>query len=912
MKNKKRISLILVFAMVIQLFTASFVFAQEQAVKTPVATEEFKFFNTLNMLIPADTLYAGENMTRAQFGYIAARLIGYDGEIKADAHFTDVSAESVYANAINYLYDMGIVRGTGNGLYQPETPITFNDASAIIVKILGYDKIASAKYGAYPLCNIRMADALDIYLDIKMPVGTDPITTEQALIMLKNVIYAPMAIMSVYGDEASTYTYDATKTLLYVYHDIVRAEGVVTDDSITSISGTTALKKGGAIIGGKKLNPSTNGFTVNGLLGAYVDYWYIENTNELVYAEVNVDATSTLTITFDDLAINSSEYTLTNVVYYENEDKTDNARIAMTADFIYNGALYNTYTLDDLKIESGFMSLIDRNDDDIYDIVNVTEYTDYIVTGLSKENNVIYTKEGTIELDKYDVATIVNHKNTEISISDMFAGNIMSVAASKDNSNITIVYGNAPAQGVVTKAETTENVYYMGEIAYELSNAFVKNAKPSDYPEVGNNYKFYINADGFVADVEMLDSDAWYKGYLIGVGGENQGSLETTAIAGILTKNNVIVKYYVGDKITLNGKKVTASNLPEDPAVYDSASKLPIRQPVKYKLDEWGELKEIETPVNIIGDPNYPNEYDLERFSKDKIVESAAWKGDKINALQGGYFTTNNTFVIYDPYLNDTKGAFKTEDVEIVPFSEYSMFTSMSNAEIYDIDENRNMGFICYSSTIASGDKSADGYWQRSLFVVDSVYRAVLTDDNGDTEKVKVVSGVLGGKEVKYYENTEKGKITFDSLRNGDVLLINIEGNYMLDYQFLASLNKLDKDGKDVAPLEPGLIYSNGGSAYFDERIVIFGSPVCGNSDSGVVVFGWDENKLVGYSYSGTPGRSMTIYDRETGKLSSATCKDIYTNVVADSHTAPTYDEYTPRVIVYGRWGYVCDMIFIK
>ena len=591
--------------MVIQLFGASFIFAQDeaaQAPKTPLATEEYKFFNTLGMLDPTVTLYEGEAITRGQFAYIAARLIGFDGESNANeaSRFADVYPSASYAAAVNYLYDNGVVRGTGNSNFQPEQPIIFNDASAIIVKILGYDKIASAKYGAYPLCNIRMADSLDIYLDMTMPQGTASITSEEALIMFKNAIYAPMALMSVYGDDASTYTYEDKNTLLYVYHDIARAEGVVTDDSIASITGETALKNGGAIIGGKKLNPASNGFTAKGLLGAFVEYWYVEKSSELVYASIDVDQGNTLTLTYDQLVTGSSEFSLTNVVYYDEHDKQKNARIAMVADFVYNGGAFNTYTLDDLKIESGYMTLIDRNEDKIFDVVNVTEYKDYLIGGISKEENVIYVKSASIELDKYNVANIVNINNSGIEIGDLAVGSLISVAASKDNTNITVVYCGAPATGVVTKAETTENIYYLGEKAYELSNGFVASASASDYPEVGDNYKFHLNADGDVAEIEYLDSDAWYKGYLVGIAPESGSALDTVAVAGIVGANGELVKYFLTSKITLNGERVNGADVSTHAAVYDSEAKMPLRQPVKYKLDEWGELRELETPVNNI------------------------------------------------------------------------------------------------------------------------------------------------------------------------------------------------------------------------------------------------------------------------------------------------------------------------
>lgn len=915
MKNKKRISLILVFAMVLQLFGASFVFAQDAATNTPVATEEYKFMKALNMLDPSATLYEGKAITRGQFSYIAARLLGYDGknEVVVNPHFSDLAGTASYAGAVEYLHEMGIISGIGNGEFKPEEPIIFNDATAILVKILGYEKIAAVKYGAYPIGYIRMADSLDIYLDMAMPQGKDPITTEQALVMFYNATFAPVPEMSAYGEEASSYEYDSKNTILYVYHDIVRDEGIVKDDSVASLSGTTSLKNGGAIIGNTKLSPSTNGFRATGLLGAYVDFYYVEGTKELVYAMVNVDSTNTLTINYDDLVINSADFTLTNIVYYENEDKIKDARIAMNADVIYNGGLFNSYTVEDLKIDSGFITLIDRNEDKIYDVVNVTEYKDYIISSFNKNDEVLYTKNAPIYLDKYDVVSVTDKSGADVGYEGIVNGNLVSIAAAKDYTCINIVCCGAPTSGVVTKAQTDENIYYMGEAGYELSKDFVANAKETDYPKLGDGYDFYINADGKVAEIILRDSTDWYKGYLIGIGPESAGGLETTAIAGIVNKNEEFIQYYLGQKVTLNGSRVNAADVSTHPAVYKDG--MPIRQPVKYKLDEWGELMEIETPVDIIGDPNYPNEFDLERFSKDKEFKGTVkFKGDsRINAINGSYFLSADSLVVHDPYLGDASKAFKYDEIEVLPLTEFTKMSQFSDCILYDIDDKNSVGYFTFKGTDASSSGAFDfDANTRKFFVVESVFRAIATDKNGDNEKVKAVKGYVQGKEVTYYEHSEKTKKSFDNLRPGDVLTLMVDGNYITNYVNFGNISNIDKDGKEVGPLGSQLLFSENGSEYADVVCSVYVGPLYSNGSNGSVIVGWDENKYLGTSYNGSPGITITSYDRNTGKMSAIKASEIYTNLVPDSNIAPEVDDSTPRLMIYRRWGYACDIIFIK
>ncbi len=905
--------------MVVQLFAFSFALAQEEAPKQALATQEHKFFSTIGMLHPSIALYEDEAITRGQFAYIAARLIGYDGESTPSiSRFADVDLANPYLGAINHLYDAGVVRGTGNSSFNPDDAIIFNDASAIIVKILGYSQIASAKYGSYPICNIRMADELDIYLDITIPQGTDAITAEEALIMLFNAVYAPMPEMSVYGEESSTYTYDAKNTILYVYHRIVRAEGVVNDDGVSSVAGATTLKKGEAKIGDRKLKASANGFSVSGLLGAFVEYWYVEDTNELVYAVMDANNTNTLTLTYDELCVQNGDFSITNVVYYDKNDKIKNARIAMVADFVYNGASLGVYTVEDLKIESGYITFIDRNSDKIFDVVNVTEYCDYFVAGINKEDNVIYTKTASIGLDKYNVATIVDINGSALEFADITADSLISVAASKDNSCITVVKCGAPASGVVTQASVDEYIYYMGEREYKLSNGFVNTAKSSDYPEIGNDYNFYINADGDVANVKLLDSDAWHKGYLIGVSQEGSG-ISTAVSAGIIGTDNSFIKYYVGDKIILNGQRVAAANVATHNAVYNSNQNIPIRQPVKYKLDEWGDLKEIETPVDITveADPQnaqlYPYNFDLERFSKDRHYDSAEWKGDNINAIKGIYFVSSNSLVVRDPYLDDPSGAYQYDDVDVCEFSEYKNFRGLTYADLYDIDEANNVGYVIFRRNNKGAN---EGAWQYSLFVVESVYKKLQVDDNGDLEVVTIVSGGQAGQKATIYEDKELFELP-STLRNGDVCLVELEGTYIKNLKVLTNVSDTayDESGNEVyqSPIGSGFIYSEKSDSFIDNDLYIYSGAIYGSSDSGLVTFGWEPDvKLLGSSYNNSPAKAMTIYDRETGKVTFGTRKDIYTNIIPDSTNEVQPDDYTPRAVVYRRLGYLLDMIFVK
>ncbi|MBQ8525344.1 MAG: S-layer homology domain-containing protein [Clostridia bacterium] len=457
------ISLLLAVAMLTSCFCAFAEEASEEAApKTPVSTSEYAFLDAMGMLSQGKVLYSEDNITRADFSYVIARFAGYKGgTYKASKSFLDVDASAYYSHAVNYLYDMDIVRGSDYRIFEPDTEITFNEMAKLAVRALGYEEIAFAKYGDSPLCYVRMADFLDLFDGVDMGIGTDSVPTEQAVIFLKNTALAATAQVEVFGGDTSEFVFDAKNTLLYVNYGIAYDEGVVYDNGLTSITGPSALKAGGAVIGDITLRKTKGEFDITGYIGMYVDFYYDEDEEMLIYAEASGNG-NVLTLTYNQLAVNDSSFSHTNVVYYNENDKVKNARVSMNASMIYNGVAYPGYSLAQLKIKSGYMTLIDNGSDKVYDIITVVEYDDRYLTSYDVNSNMLYTEGGTIRLDDYKNVVITDHNGKLSEISKLAGRNILSVVASKDNTSIRIIdCAFISFKGTVTAAD--DDYFYIDE-----------------------------------------------------------------------------------------------------------------------------------------------------------------------------------------------------------------------------------------------------------------------------------------------------------------------------------------------------------------------------------------------------------------------------------------------------------------
>ena len=62
----------------------------------------------------------------------------------ASAPFSDVTSSTSYANAINFVAGAGIVNGTGNGAFQPTTPVTRAEMAKIVVLDAGKGSVATS------------------------------------------------------------------------------------------------------------------------------------------------------------------------------------------------------------------------------------------------------------------------------------------------------------------------------------------------------------------------------------------------------------------------------------------------------------------------------------------------------------------------------------------------------------------------------------------------------------------------------------------------------------------------------------------------------------------------------------------------------------------------------------------------
>lgn len=201
-------------------------------------------------------------VTRAQMATIIVKMV-YGSEFNADSFkgaanpFTDTASfESGWAEGyINACYQMGIVKGYGDGTFKPGNAVTTAEAVTMIINALKVD----AGQGEWPLTVMAKAAEMKLFGDLKPAPATNEalIRDQLAVITLEGLQYSPAGasgykvegvsiVFDNMGDALKAAGYDPTKisevvgqdTLAGDVYNLGVASGFVTDNKATGVEYT--------------------------------------------------------------------------------------------------------------------------------------------------------------------------------------------------------------------------------------------------------------------------------------------------------------------------------------------------------------------------------------------------------------------------------------------------------------------------------------------------------------------------------------------------------------------------------------------------------------------------------------------------------------------------------------------------
>lgn len=152
-------------------------------------------------------------VSRAEFAYMASRLIECRDMEKTDTRFEDVSKENEYSGYVEFMAQRGIINGVTETQFNPDGSLSSVMAYKVFAKILGYSGIAE-ELGGYSEGYIKIADYLGL-TSLAAP-GNENLTIKEAINLVHLVLTEeyPVVLMGEKNDKQILYSGEGTFSIL--------------------------------------------------------------------------------------------------------------------------------------------------------------------------------------------------------------------------------------------------------------------------------------------------------------------------------------------------------------------------------------------------------------------------------------------------------------------------------------------------------------------------------------------------------------------------------------------------------------------------------------------------------------------------------------------------------------------------
>ena len=911
--------LIAVVAMLTLLFTQmNFIIGSaEEAAPAPLYTaEELASFESKHEMLldlevfPKFDKKADATISRSEFAGIVAKMLG-DNLVEAtyeENTYIDVKELTTNADSIVALKKMGLMVGVNGYEFKPDQKVTYAQAIKVVVSALGYKDLAEVSGGYY---QGYLKKAIDLGILRKGSSDYDrDLTLYDAVMLVDACLEAEIPEIAYVGDGDVTYKKNEDRNMLSVYHDIYKVKGVMTDNGQTALSSKSQAGFGNTIVGGVLMTGIEEKFT--GLIGMNVIAYYKDGSNKVLkHAYADEAKNNVLVIDAYDLVTDSSKFTKSNIVYKNDAGKEQNAKVSVYADFIYNGAADSNFGKETLKIRAGKLTLIDSDNNNVYDVIVADVYEDVLVKNIDSVTGAIYSNYSEPILYKeYDVVHFYDAEGKEVQLADIKYESLLTVYKSKDYTKLVAYLSNDQKAIVIDSVSTEEDgsmFVASGESSYRISNNYIDlmndTATTLKTPVTGGKYTAYINVYGEIGMFAELQLREEYA-YLLAVGYDSNDKLVgTRPSVKVVNEQGDAVVVKAAKNFTVIDSEGTHEN--DENAVLNSKDIIStttgkfIPQLIRMKVNSKGEFTKLEYDNKVITDAEAPNGFNETKFQKLYTGSFSTYSGySSKNLGTSGYILDKNSKI----FLIETPGSISTTDetkVRVIPYSKFSL-VSLTGA-LYDADQNWGVGaMVCATTATSFDDKpftvtssktiidefgeerlQVTGYWKNNVWTFREHFPGVFK------EAVTAFNEGSDGKDAD--GNVKPGFNVYSGVKPGDVFII----------QFDNEKQEVMKAMLVMSPLR-------------SEEQVRKGFGPYAASDYANTIWG----RVIGYPISGTDGTIgiyangeyfvetitsssyVTVFDTRTGEITKGDRTKLPTNGSIDK--AGNIDIGDGSIMIYG------------
>ena len=787
----------------------------------------------------ANTFRPEAGITRAEFCVIVARLKNMGAlNVPAETSFKDVTTavcDEWKVKAIRIASDLKVVAGMGDGTFQPDSPVTYEQAVKMLVCLLKYEPMAKG-LGGWPAGYIAAGSQIGLTAKA-VATATEPAPRQIIAQLVYNALDIPEMNTTTDGVPGGGSSIIDSTLKYKEYTGIVTA---TYDMSLTEDN--AAIKQGQIQLDNDKIfNVGSSG--AEKYFGKEINFYYSEDDN-------------ILTIQSCKLTKSNKEYTFTpdeikhlaqdEVQYYidEDYDKYDSYPLENNVKLVYNGypAPYVEtsagYLDSAYKPYSGSLKLIDNDANNTIDVIIINDAKPFVVSAIDISKNLLYNV-----YDSSDVLDLTESSSKKITIkkgsatvnfSAIAKNNVLLVSKSLNTIgtkyiNIEIVSNTKT--GVIKAMSTEDRTITIGSESYEISDICWN--KYSSKFQMDSSVTIYLdNMKKIVYIVENAAAASTYTyGYLVSAGYEGQGLSAEKVSAVIFSQDGMLKTYPLAEKVKINNEQKSSEDtlaLLDSTARTDinkdlhkvegSQNKLPAitnscSQLIKYSLNAKSEINAIYTSVPSAADLAISNNLILGvGTQQDKTYKS----GTKMLGTSAVNTSTKFFFIPRDRTQTDDYSVGKN-----TALADNRTYTY----ETYDVD-----GGIA-KVVVVFGDISLPVYDISSPIAIVSKIQEINTEDGAaykffvndsttsyTTEDLNVLNDVEVGDVIKIKRDT-KGIVT-------EVMkLYSPSTGFLYTYangaKRLAATNSIDiRNAKETGPLDGDFCIMQGtvGQLFYKEE----------------------------------------------------------------------------------------------
>ncbi len=552
--------------------TMSYVFAaNDEVFDITTNGEEMRVLTDLKV-IPADPQFNNE-ITRGEFADTIIHMMGFevspDAAVGVEAMFDDVYENHKYAASIALAVKAGIFSGDGNGSFRPDDSISVFEAVKVLVSILGYGYEAQT-LGGYPLGYINAA--VKIGLLENAGISNKILGRNILYKLVYNTLMTEVVLPSSYwadvdGKTGANYTVQKGRLFINEYLNVYVHEGIITTDSSMTIKDRMLTEDGEIYVDNQLYEVAVE---MPNRVGYNVAVFYRKNKDVRTIISYLEGENRVITLTAENLRYMPSK----RAYEYTEKKRTTDFVLTKEASYLYNDAVIRGSMATYVEPDNGFVTLVDNDQNGIYDVAFINDYDNIVVDRFSARDNILYQRENvfgskvecnSFDLDDYDKVTVIDTEGKPVELDAITKDDIASVFESPEKEAITIKISTTTISGTVNSISSGKEKRFVidgaeyvaaGDVKYDISTI-----------SAGNEYTFYLDFAGEIAYLTTKAKDNTY-GYITSIGvvdeeafGEPKGYLQ------ILETNGVIATYRLAERVKVtyfDGNTKTVTLKPTD------------------------------------------------------------------------------------------------------------------------------------------------------------------------------------------------------------------------------------------------------------------------------------------------------------------------------------------------------------